>query len=259
MTGAVTHRLLDDDGRPLRRRWRVIRRSQVLQGECVLYAWSKVQPAVIMSVNLPAGLEASETDQARLRARQAAEMNRSEGARATVLEGFRTLHEAGHLMLLVAACGTAWGVLMYCKLATGGGGDDLRWLVVMSPQIVSRAAGVLFAVRQVGLRRSGSAVLSSAAGAKAKRKLGSSFCGWGRGDAEAPRSVGRNHLLRSSFCGCLEPPPRPSFCGCLNRRPAGGRGSNLRRRRPPPPPPPPRRRRLVVVSSRAPRVCDRNV
>ena len=42
---------------------------------------------------LPAGLDMSEADQERLRARQAAEMQRSEGARSNAMENFRTMHD----------------------------------------------------------------------------------------------------------------------------------------------------------------------
>ena len=101
-------------------------------------------------VALPAGLEMSAADQERLRARQAAEMQRSEGQRTHMMEGFRTMHDMWHLMGLMTTCGLTWSVLMYLRIVKH---SDLSWPQVMLPQIVSYAFGTAFMLRQGWQRR----------------------------------------------------------------------------------------------------------
>ena len=104
---------------------------------------------------LPAGLDMSEADQERLRARQAAEVQRSEGARATrwrtsMEDTYGTMQGVWPLMGLGMTCSLAWSALMYLRIVKR---SDLSWHQVMAPQIASNVLCAAFALRQVWQRR----------------------------------------------------------------------------------------------------------
>ena len=108
---------------------------------------------------LPAGLDMSEADQERPRARQAAEMQRSDSRRLrrelrrmVQEDGWspRTVHDFLYLLGLTSTCNIAWSALMYLRIVKR---SDLSWLHVMAPLIASSVLCAAFVLHQVWQRR----------------------------------------------------------------------------------------------------------
>merc|ERR1712185_118205 len=115
--------------------------------------------AIEAIATLPAGLDMSEADQERPRARQAAEMQRSDSRRLrrelrrmVQDDGWspRTVHDFLYLLGLTATCNIAWSVLMYLRIVKR---SDLSWLHVMAPLIASSVLCAAFVLHQVWQRR----------------------------------------------------------------------------------------------------------
>ena len=108
--------------------------------------------AIEAIATLPAGLDMSEADQERLRARgrpRRCSGPRSEASSESDMENSparcKTHTPAGAL-----TCSIAWSALMYLRIVKR---SDLSWLHVMAPQIASNVLCAAFVLRQVWQRR----------------------------------------------------------------------------------------------------------